>query len=96
MLSCHLAVKGTEGPGSGGEGVVRRRIVPYIRQSSTISLSEYNPRMRVMSSIIGESVVPLDYEKQEGQKVLCLDGGGIKVRGTHESIVISRLHQGFH
>ena len=76
-------MKGTEGLGSSGEGVVRRRVIPYNRQSSVISLSEYNPRMQVMSSIIGESVVPLDCEKQEGQKVLCLDGGGIKVSGSH-------------
>ena len=64
-----------------GRSILRRsRILD--RQGSRRSLSEYNPRMEVMSSIIGESVFPVGSERQEGQRVLCLDGGGIKVKGV--------------
>ena len=61
---------------------ILRRSRVLDRQGSRRSLSEYNPRMEVMSSIIGESVFPVGSERQEGQRVLCLDGGGIKVKGV--------------
>ena len=43
------------------------------------SLSIYNPQMDVLTSIIGHSVVHRTSEDIGGQKILCLDGGGVKV-----------------
>ena len=44
------------------------------------SVSEYNPEMEVMHSMVGESVVPVAPQRREGLKILCLDGGGMKVK----------------
>ena len=44
------------------------------------SVSEYNPEVAVMQSMVGESVVPFSTQRQEGLRVLCLDGGGMKVK----------------
>jgi hypothetical protein len=65
-----------------GEIAARRRNI-FRRQNSGISLksvSEYNTEMEVMRSMVGESVVPLVPQKREGLKILCLDGGGMKVK----------------
>jgi hypothetical protein len=45
-------------------------------------VSEYNPEMEVMYSMVGESVVPAVPQRREGLKILCLDGGGMKVNNT--------------
>ena len=48
------------------------------------SLSEHNPDMEVMDSIIGQSVARARVvQQQQDQRILCLDGGGIKVRGVY-------------
>ena len=45
------------------------------------SLSGHNPDMEVMDSIIGQSVVRANtVQQQQDQRLLCLDGGGIKVK----------------
>lgn len=65
-----------------GEIASRRQNI-FHRQNSGLSLrsvSEYNPEMEVMHSIVGESVVPFLPQRQEGLKILCLDGGGMKVK----------------
>ena len=46
------------------------------------SLSTFNCGMDVLTSIIGEGVVLRDAARAGGQKVLCLDGGGVKVGGV--------------
>ena len=42
-------------------------------------MSLFNPGMDVLTSIIGQSVVHRNSENQGGQRILCLDGGGVKV-----------------
>ena len=47
------------------------------------SISRNNPGMSVVESVLGKSLVPLRRkltESKKGQRILCLDGGGIKVR----------------
>ena len=63
----------------------RRRKAAFLRQPSSSngpmrSFSIYNPEMEVLTSIIGYSVVHRTSEKLGGQRVLCLDGGGVKVK----------------
>lgn len=63
-------------------GLAARRRNIFHRQNSGVSLrsvSEYNPGMKVMHSMVGESVVPVVPQRREGLKILCLDGGGMKV-----------------
>ena len=64
------------------EIAARRRNI-FRRQNSGIclkSISEYNPEMKVMHSLIGESVVPSTPQTRKGNTILCLDGGGLKVK----------------
>ena len=65
-------------------GAMRRNI--FTRKNSEAALkfqSDHNPDMEVMDSVIGHSVVKaLAAQQQESQKVLCLDGGGMKVKIT--------------
>ena len=65
-------------------GIRRRNI--FIRKNSEAafkSVSGFNPEMEVMDSIIGHSVAnaltPAQQQKHH-QRVLCLDGGGMKVK----------------
>ena len=57
----------------------------FVRQSSgggaslSVMKSLRNPRVSVMKSILGSSVAPFMHSKNKGDRVLCLDGGGIKV-----------------
>ena len=62
-----------------------------------VEKSAHNPNMVVQRSILGESAVHVhvsesmehtslvcDGEEEQGQRILCLDGGGIKVsRNEH-------------
>ena len=61
-----------------------RRQNLFRRQNSETarrSQSSHNPDMEVMDSIIGQSVVRAHLvQKREDLRILCLDGGGIKVR----------------
>ena len=61
----------------------RKKKVGCLRQPSSEgpmrSLSIYNPHMDVLTSIIGQSVVHRTSENVGGQRILCLDGGGVKV-----------------
>ena len=63
-------------------GVRRRNI--FRRQNSVTarkSLSEHNPDMEVVDSVIGQSVDRAHtVQQRDDQKILCLDGGGIKVK----------------
>lgn len=47
------------------------------------SISNINPNMSVMESVLGQSVIPLRRKMKKigkrGHRILCLDGGGIKV-----------------
>lgn len=56
----------------------------------TVQKSAHNPNMVVQRSVLGESAVHIqlsksmghtfcDGEEEQGQRILCLDGGGIKV-----------------
>ena len=47
-------------------------------------MSEYNPEMEVMHSMVGESVVPFKSQRQGGLRILCLDGGGMKVNSPFQ------------
>ena len=66
----------------GGRGKEFRRHPHFIRQPSSDgpmrSLSTFNNDVDVLKSIIGESVVP-HKALAVGQRILCLDGGGVKV-----------------
>ncbi len=48
------------------------------------SISRFRPNMAVTESILGRSTVPLRKIKKKtkgrGHRILCLDGGGVKVR----------------
>ena len=46
-----------------------------------MSISSINKNMSVMESVLGKSVVPRRKRKskKQGHRILCLDGGGIKV-----------------
>ena len=69
--------------GEDGRSKEKRRRKKCLRQPSSEgpmrSLSIYNPQMDVLTSIIGHSVVHRTSENIGGQKILCLDGGGVKV-----------------
>lgn len=47
------------------------------------SISNINPNMSVMESVLGKSVVPMRRKAKKmvdsGHRILCLDGGGVKV-----------------
>ena len=49
------------------------------------SISNVNPNMSVMESALGHSVIPLRRKMKKfgkrGHRILCLDGGGVKVGG---------------
>ncbi len=47
--------------------------------SLSVMKSLRNPQVSVMRSILGSSVAPFLQGKKKGDRVLCLDGGGIKV-----------------
>ena len=52
-------------------------------QNSETAKRTCDPDVEVVDSITGQSVVRADLglgQKQQDQRVLCLDGGGIKVR----------------
>ena len=57
--------------------------------TSSVFQSLVNPRMTVMQSILGSSVAPLLLGASKGERILCLDGGGIKVRGLSLSLATS-------
>lgn len=46
-----------------------------------MSISSINRNMSVMESVLGKSVVPRRQRKlkKRGHRILCLDGGGVKV-----------------
>ena len=71
----------------------RKRRVGILHQPSSDapmrSLSIYNPQMEVLTSIIGHSVVHRTSENVGGQKILCLDGGGVKVNKLQSFEAIS-------
>ena len=57
-----------------------------------VQKSAHNPNMVIQRSVLGESAVHrhpeesiarifCDGEEGKGQRILCLDGGGVKVRG---------------
>ena len=55
----------------------------FHRQISETAKRTCDPDVEVVDSIIGQSVVRAGLglgQKQQDQRVLCLDGGGIKVR----------------
>ena len=58
--------------------------------SVMMSISTLNPNMSVMESVLGRSVVPmrrkLKKTTKRGHRILCLDGGGVKVRGQIVSV----------
>ena len=74
-----------------------RRLTQFHNQAPTASvitsLSTRNREMEVKKSIIGYSVSPIlkTTKRANGQSVLCLDGGGIKVRYNHTYNVM-RVH----
>ena len=58
----------------------------------TVEKSVHNPRMIVQRSAIGENAVHIHSDEsmqrlycdgEEGQRILCLDGGGIKVKSCN-------------
>ena len=60
-----------------------RRKNMFRRQNSETAKRTCDPDVEVVDSIIGQSVVRAGLglgQKQQDQRVLCLDGGGIKVR----------------
>jgi hypothetical protein len=60
-----------------------RRKNMFRRQNSETATRTADPDVEVVDSVIGQSVVRADLglgQKQKDQRVLCLDGGGIKVR----------------
>ena len=58
-----------------------RRQNIFRRQNSETATRTYNPDVEMMDSVIGQSVMRAGLiQKQEDQRVLCLDGGGIKVK----------------
>ena len=61
-----------------------RRQNIFSRQNSEAAIkfvSGFNPDMEVMDTVIGHSVVKADTaQQQEHQRILCLDGGGMKVK----------------
>ena len=55
----------------------------FRRQNSETAKRTCDPDVEVVDSIIGQSMVKAGLglgQKQQDQRVLCLDGGGIKVR----------------
>ena len=71
---------------AGTKRKVQSHLKRYRRiQSPTSSVypSIVNPHMAVYQSILGSSVAPILFGagKEKGERILCLDGGGIKVRG---------------
>ena len=76
----------------------RRRNI-FKRQNSAPkfkSMSSFNPEMEVMDTVIGHSVVKANTAQRQGrQRILCLDGGGMKVKCflCMCIIVIILLHQ---
>ena len=55
----------------------------FRRQNSETAKRTCDPDVEVVDSIIGQSVVRAGLglgQKQQDQRVLCLDGGGIKVK----------------
>ena len=53
----------------------------FYRQNSETATITHNSDMEVVDSVIGQSVMRAGLvQKQEDQRVLCLDGGRIKVR----------------
>ena len=58
----------------------RRQLNP--ENSVTMSVSMINPNMSVLESVLGKSVAPFRRKKKKegGHRILCLDGGGVKVR----------------
>lgn len=52
-----------------------------VESSVMMSISSINRNMSVMESVLGKSVVPrrLRKGKKRGHRILCLDGGGVKV-----------------
>ena len=55
----------------------------FRRQNSEIAKRTCDPDVEVVDSIIGQSVVRAGLglsQKHQDQRVLCLDGGGIKVK----------------
>ena len=72
----------------GAPPVVRRqhwRQKQYLRQHSlgsgslNVMKSLLNPSVAVHKSILGSSVAPFLIREERGERILCLDGGGIKV-----------------
>ena len=60
-----------------------RRKNMFRRKNSKTAKRTCDPDVEVVDSIIGQSVVRAGLglgQKQQDQRVLCLDGGGIKVR----------------
>ena len=63
---------------------LRFRDIQDMESSVMKSMSSFNPRMSVTESVLGKSVVPQQKymkmgNKKRGHRILCLDGGGIKV-----------------
>lgn len=59
---------------------LRFRDVQDVESSVMRSMSSLNPRMSVTSSVLGTSVVPSRRKRgKRGHRILCLDGGGVKV-----------------
>ena len=72
---------------------LRRRNL-FRRQNSETATRTHSPDVEVMDSVIGQSVVkaPGLVQKHEDQKVLCLDGGGIKVKNkNHDSFWVLKI-----
>ena len=60
-----------------------RRKNMFRRQNSETATITSDPDVEMVDSIIGQSVVRAGLglgQKQQDQRVLCLDGGGIKLR----------------
>ena len=66
-----------------------RRQKQYLREHSlgsgsvNVMKSLVNPSVAVHKSILGSSVAPFLIKEERGERILCLDGGGIKVCPPH-------------
>ena len=81
-----------------GESLRSRRFRdPHAAQESNLceSKSLFNPKMLVIQSGLGTSVMPGQMKTlkkgQRGHKILCLDGGGIKVLILAQNVLLFSL-----